>query len=280
MRQQRRRKPKHRRSLSLRKSTYEHLKKAAETPGAIAGNEVTVAGNTVEAARAAVVAQESAIRSAQASVTAVKELLAYLQITAPFDGVITERLVHPGALASPATGPLLELKQLSTLRLVVALAGKRCVRYRARGACAFYCTGVSGRGFSGTIARFSRTVDPKTRTMPIELDVPNGSGKLAPGMYPEVQWPVRKPRASILVPPTAVVTTTERTFVIRVRDGRAEWVNVSKVGASGDLMEVLGALNAGDQIVKRGTDEFRDGAKLSEIVTSGHRAIVIDSMTR
>ena len=249
--------------LASAERTYEQLKKAAETPGVIAGNEIVIAGKTVDAARAAVTAEESSIRSAQASVTALKDLLAYLRITAPFDGVITERFAHPGALAGPSGAPLLELQQLSMLRLVVALP-ESDVSGIVRGArVPFTVPAYPGEAFSGVVARVARSMDPKTRTMPVELDVANGSGKLAPGMYPEVQWPVRKPRASLLVPPTSVVTTTERTFVIRVREGRAEWVNVSKVASSGDLMEVLGPLNPGDKIVTRASDEIREGAKLT-----------------
>ena len=64
--------------------------------------------------------------------------------------------------------------------------------------------------------------------MAVELDVVNRDGSLAPGMYPTVKWPVRSGRAALFVPRTSVVTTTERTFVIRDRNGRAEWVDVKK----------------------------------------------------
>jgi RND family efflux transporter MFP subunit len=244
-------------------STFERLKKAAETPGAVAGNEVIVAEKAVEAARAAVAAEDSAIAAARASVAALKDLMNYLRITAPFDGVITERFVHPGALASPTGEALLELQQVARLRLVVAVPEGEFSGIIRGAKVAFTVPAYPAETFSGTIARVSKAIDPKTRTMPVELDVANANGRLAPGMYPEVQWPVRKARASLLVPPTAVVTTTERVFVIRVRDGKAEWVNVSKGPPAGDLIEVFGALNAGDSVVKRGTDEIREGSRLA-----------------
>ena len=106
-------------------------------------------------------------------------------------------------------------------------------------------------------------VDEKTRTMAVELDVRNPGLQLGAGMYPEVQWPVRRPQPSLLVPPTTVVTTTERTFVIRVKDGAAEWVDVNRGARVGDLIEVFGALKDGDLIVRRGTDEIRQGAKVA-----------------
>jgi membrane fusion protein, multidrug efflux system len=115
------------------------------------------------------------------------------------------------------------------------------------------------RNYSGTVARISHALDQKTRTMPIELDVMNRDGSLAPGMYPTVKWPVRRARPSLFVPTTSVVTTTERTFVIRNQGGHAEWVDVKKGVTEGDLVEVIGNLKPGDSVLRRATDEIRDG---------------------
>ena len=90
----------------------------------------------------------------------------------------------------------------------------------------------------------------------------NRDGALAPGMYPSVKWPVRSARAALFVPRTSVVTTTERTFVIRDRSGQAEWVDVKKGAAEGDLVEVIGDLKPGDMVVRRATDEMREGAPI------------------
>jgi hypothetical protein len=95
--------------------------------------------------------------------------------------------------------------------------------------------------------------------MAVELDVTNRDGSLAPGMYATVKWPVRRARASLLVPRTSVAVTSERTFVIRDRNGRAEWVDVTKGATDGDLVEVIGDLRPGDIVVRRGTDELREG---------------------
>jgi hypothetical protein len=101
--------------------------------------------------------------------------------------------------------------------------------------------------------------------MPVELDVVNRDGTLAPGMYPAVKWPVRREHPGLFVPKSSVVTTTERTFVIRNSDGRAEWVDVKKGAAEGDLIEVIGNLRPGDMVVRRATDEIRDGTPLQSI---------------
>jgi hypothetical protein len=92
--------------------------------------------------------------------------------------------------------------------------------------------------------------------------VSNDNLRLAPGMYAQVQWPVRSARASLLVPPSSIVTTNELQFVIRVNKGVAEWVTVTRGPTAGDLVEIHGALQPGDLVVRRGTDELREGTPL------------------
>jgi hypothetical protein len=98
--------------------------------------------------------------------------------------------------------------------------------------------------------------------MPVELDVFNNDQLLAPGMYSTVRWPVRSSEQSLFVPKSSVVTTTERTFVVRQKNGHAEWVNVQKGAVEGELIRVIGPLQAGDRVVKRATDEIREGTVL------------------
>src|SRR5881409_1743486 len=163
------------------------------------------------------------------------------------------RNVHPGALAGSGSGstPLLRLHQISRLRLVVAVP-ESLVGAIVKGArVPFTVPAYPGETFNGVVNLIAR-----------ELDVKNPDLRLGAGMYPEVQWPVRRPQPSLLVPPTSIVTTTERTFVIRVRNGVAQWVNVGRGARIGNLVEVFGPLMEGDAIVRRGTDEIRDGSKV------------------
>ncbi len=250
--------------LVAAQSTFERLRAASSTPGAVAGNELVLAEKTVEAARALGKALESSSAAAQASVRALREIEGFLNVAAPFDGVITARFAHPGALVGPAAGaangPLLTLEQNSRLRLVVAVPETDASSIPLGARVSFLLPAHPGQTFTGVVARSANSMDAKTRTMPVELDVSNSKGLLAPGMYPEVQWPARRSRPSLLVPPTAIVTTTERSFVIRVRDGRAEWVDVARGIPSGALVEVYGSLHAGDTILRRASDEVRHGA--------------------
>jgi len=249
--------------LGASQSTYDRMKKAAETPGAIAGNELIVAEKQVEGAKALINSRKQATQAAQASVQSIKSLEAYLKITAPFAGVVTERIVHPGALVGPGSNePLLVLQQNSHLRVTVAVPEENVGAIPRGAKVSFQVPAYPGRSFSGTIARRSQAVDQKTRTMPVELDVMNPDQSLAPGMYATVKWPVQGSKPALYVPKTSVVTTTERTFVIREKNGKAEWVNVGKGAADGDFIEVIGPLQPGDKVVKRANDELREGTPL------------------
>ncbi|OLE74632.1 MAG: hypothetical protein AUG12_01025 [Acidobacteria bacterium 13_1_20CM_2_57_8] len=264
-------------TLAATQATYDRLKAASQTPGAISGNELDIALRSVEAQRASVEAQRGNIQAqrassegirnakaaAEAALRAVKEMEAYLRVTAPFNGVVTERIVHPGALVSPASEmPLLVLQQISHLRVTVAVPEENVGAIPKGATVPFQVPAYPERNYSGTVARRAQSLDSKTRTMAVELDVMNPDQSLAPGMYATVKWPVRSAKPALYVPKTSVVTTTERTFVIRAKEGKAEWVNVKKGAADGDLMEVIGPLQAGDKVVTRANDELREGAPL------------------
>jgi membrane fusion protein (multidrug efflux system) len=250
----------------------EHVRsheKAAETPGAIAGNELIQAEKQVDAAKALLNSRLQASRATESAVRALQDLQAYLKITAPFDGVVTDRMIHPGALVGPGNDvALLMIQQVSHLRLVVPVPEEDVSGIANGASVPFQVPAWPERAYSGTIARISHALDQKTRTMAIELDVMNRDGSLAPGMYPTVKWPVRRSRPSLFVPKTSVVTTTERTFVIRNQSGQAEWVDVKKGVAEGDLVEVMGNLKAGDMVVRRATDEIREGTPVQTAAKS------------
>lgn len=246
-------------------STFEKLQEAAKTPGVVAGNDVVLAGKAVEAERARIAALDKTIAAAQASVSAIEEIQKYLTISAPFDGVITERFAHLGSLVGPKSEGgmgMFRLEQIGRLRLVAAVPEAYTESIRRGAKVSFTVPAYPGQTFSGTVARPAFAMEAATRTMPVELDVANAGGKLAPGMYAEVSWPIRRAGESLFVPPTAIKSTSERIFVIRVQNGQAEWVDVRRGMTSGNLVEVFGELKAGDKLVLRATDEIREGMRV------------------
>ena len=236
--------------------TYQRLKTASGTSGVVAGNDLEVAQKAVEGDRARLEAVRKSAQAAEASLKSISEIESYLQIRAPFGGVVTERNVHPGALVGPSGSaggqlPLVRVEQTGRLRLVVPVPEKYAADIVNSAKVEFTVPAFPNQTFGGTVARIARSVDVKTRTMPVELDVRNGDGRLASGMFPEVLWPVRRSDPTLFVPTSAVARTTEATFVVRIRNGSPEWVNVRTGEVDGKLKLVLPARkrNEGDSHV-------------------------------
>lgn len=254
--------------------TYEHLKAAAATPGVVAGNDLFVAQKALDADRAQLKAQQDNVSAAQQALQAIAETEAYLQVKAPFDGVVTERNVHPGALVGPAgvpgvAVPMLRIETLSRLRVVVPVPETYAAGVPAGTKVEFTVPAFPGRTFSGSIARIAHSVDEKTRTMPVELEAANTKGELSPGTFSDVLWPVRRSYPTLFVPTSSVANTLERVFVVRIHEGKSQWVDV-KTGATSDKMtEVFGDLHEGDMVAVRGTDELRPGTSVSAQQNSG-----------
>jgi membrane fusion protein (multidrug efflux system) len=248
-------------------STYEKLKAASATPGVVAGNDVVLAQKAVEADKSQIAAAEQNVEAARQALKSVSDMEGYLRITAPFSGVVTERNVHPGALVGPTGGPgtaapIVRIVESNRLRLVIPVPEAYTAGVTNGTSLTFTVAAYPGQTFTGTVSRISQSVDVATRTMAVELDVNNADGRLAPGTFCQVKWPVRRTMPSLLVPNGSVANTTGRTFVIRVRSGRTEWIDVKTGLTSGPLVEVFGDLMAGDEIAARGTDELKAGASV------------------
>jgi RND family efflux transporter MFP subunit len=157
---------------------------------------------------------------------------------------------------------MVRLVEDDRLRLVVPVPEAYTAGVTAGTEMPFSVAAYPGQSFSGKIARIARSVDVSTRTMAVELDVANADGRLTPGAFCQVRWPVHRAGPSLLVPSGSVASTTGRTFVMRIRDGRTEWVDVKTGVVSGPLVEVFGDLRAGEEIAARGTDEIRAGTNV------------------
>lgn len=257
--------------------TLERIKQAALTPGAIAQNDIDMQRKTVEADRARVESLRSEVKAAQALVLAQQDnihaaqnvlqalaaMRSYLTITAPFDGVVTERNVHEGSIvavdASRSSMPLVRVQQKNILRLIVAVP-EECVAGLQEGReVDFSVPAFLGRKFSGRIARLGHALDIKTRTMPVELNVDNSQGQLEPGMFATVHWRVSRPYATMFVPNPAVATTLKGNFVLRLNSGKVEQVSVIKGQSMNNLVEIVGEINPGDTVALKGTDEYKSG---------------------
>jgi len=245
-------------SYTISRENYERLKQAARTPGAISPMDLATARSKMEADSALCNAEKAAWQQQQV-------MLAYLKVTAPFKGVITQRNVHPGALVSAEAKdgkPMLELKEVDHLRLQVSIPESMAGTLRGNDTLSFYLSSFPGKRFIGHIARKAMNINQQYRSEPVELDVFNHDGKLAPGMYADVLFDSKGNPNALAVPKTAVVTSTERKYVIVVRDGKTVRIDVATGNEGSSRVEVLGDLKPGDQVVANANDEIKEGITL------------------
>jgi membrane fusion protein, multidrug efflux system len=248
--------------LASDEGTYDRLKVASATPGVISEEELEVAEKMADGDRARVKALHDNAVAAQATLHSIEEIESYLQVTAPFDGIITKRYVHPGALVGPSGGPgaqtpMLSIEHISRLRLVVAVPELYVAGVVAGTKVNFTVPAFPARTFTGAVARIADSLDQRTRTMPVELDVWNPDWTLDAGMFPTIAWPVSRPHPTLFVPQSALARTMEANFVVRVRNGKTEWVDVKPGASSGNLTEIFGDLHEGDEVALHGSEELR-----------------------
>jgi RND family efflux transporter MFP subunit len=249
-------------------ATYQRMAEAAKTPGVVAPNDLETAQQTAQAEQATVAALQKNAAAASAALSALTQLEAYLNISAPFDGEVTTRYVHPGALVGPQGGPgaatpIVQIQTLTRDRLVVPVPEYDAATVPEGTEVAFTVPSFPGKTFRAPIARISHAVDMKTRTMPVELDVRDPQAQLSPGMFCQVQWPVRRSYPTLFVPVSAVGNDLERTFVIRVHNGKAEWVDVNTGMTVKGSIEVFGDLKQGDIVVTHATASIQDGTAVA-----------------
>jgi membrane fusion protein (multidrug efflux system) len=238
------------------KATYDRLYSTSKTPG-------TVSQNDLEQAEAKKNSDYANVEAAKSSLKEVAANLNYLEIRAPFDGVITSRNVNLGAYVGPggkSTDPLFVLQDQKRLRLVVSVPEIYTGGLNSKDEVNFSVEALPNQKFTAQVKRLAGALDVKLRSERLEMDVFNKDKKLLPHMFAEVNVPLPSRDSAFIVPKTAVVTSTEKVFVVKIVNRRAVWVDVKKGFQSGDLMEVYGDLKTGDSVAKQATDEIRDGS--------------------
>ena len=238
------------------KATYDRLLNTSKTPG-------TVSQNDLELAEAKKNSDEANVEAAKSDYAEVAANLSYLQIRAPFDGVITSRNINLGAYVGPSRGtdPLLVLQDQNRMRLVISIPEAYTGGLNDKDKVTFSIQSAPDHKFTAQVTRLAGALDTKLRSERLEMDVYNKDKQLLPHMSAEVDVPLPTGDSTIILPKTAVVTSTEKVFVIKVVDHKAVWVDVKKGRIVGDQQAVYGGdLKIGDQIVKNASEEVRDGA--------------------
>ncbi|GAB4044441.1 efflux RND transporter periplasmic adaptor subunit [Spirosoma litoris] len=237
------------------KGTFLRVLRTSRTLGAISPVDL-------ETSRTKAISDSLGVVAANAHYNSVNQLVSYLKITAPFTGVITDRRLSPGAFVGPGgqnSVPMLKIKQLDRLRLRIAVPEAYLGDIRQGNPVQFSVRSFPNQNFTGRINRISNNVRPETRSEMVEIDFQNKGGKLKPGMFASVRLPVSSSaEGSLYVPKTAVVSTMDQTFVLKVVNGKAVRTTVQKGDDTAGQTQVFGALKPGDIILKTASEEIAD----------------------
>jgi RND family efflux transporter MFP subunit len=239
---------------TISQENYERLLEASATPGAISPMDLATA-------KAKAVADSALSNSEKANWQAQLAMQGYLQVTAPFTGVITIRNVHPGALVDATNKgvPMLELKEIDHLRLQVDIPEAIAATLRNNDTLSFYLSALPGQKQTARIARKSDNINMQYRSERVEADVYNKDNHLAPGMYADVLFDSKGTPGALSAPLNAVVISTERKYVIVVRNGKTMKIDVSTGNQSRGQVEIVGAVRTGDTVIAPANDEIKEG---------------------
>jgi RND family efflux transporter MFP subunit len=185
----------------------------------------------------------------------------YLRISAPFDGMIIDRNVSPGALVAPGKAtdqPMLVLQDIHKMRLTVAIPEDYVDKVDLSQPVSFVFNAMPGQTETAKISRSANSLGSMQQEA-IEIDVENKNGQLKPGMYAEVNIPLLSGAKSMLVPNAAIIRSTEHEYVIQDNSGKASLVNIKEGLVGNDSTEVFGNLKPNDKILVHASDEIKQG---------------------
>jgi membrane fusion protein, multidrug efflux system len=236
--------------------SYKRIAKASAVNGTISGEEK-------EKSRNLMLSDSSAWEAAKSRFNAFRQIKDYLTIRAPFDGIITQRNFDQGTLVGTnSLKPLLVLENIEELRLRVPVPEAYSMAIPDTSLITFTVDAQPGKVYTAMLSRKSGAINLSNRTEIWEYLFQNKADQLKSGMLATASIRFRRKELSFLVPETAVVTNLEKRFVIRLKDNKAELVDVKNGINQDDKIEIFGALADGDILMLRATDEIKPGTKL------------------
>ncbi len=243
------------------KANYERLSSTSKTPG-------TISQNDLDQALAKMNSDHAQLEAAKAAQREISSMRSYLEIRAPFSGIISARNVNLGAYVGPSGKgsefPMFTLNEQKKLRLVVYVPEAYSSYLHTTDEIQFSVKAFPNEKFTARIKRLAGALDKRLRAQRIEMDVNNDNKKLLPGMIAEVKLTLSSSENGWMVPRSAIVNSPEKIFMIRIRDHKAEWIEVKKGLEANQQVEVFGTLNEGDLLAAHANEEIRNGADVVE----------------
>ncbi|MFC3560234.1 efflux RND transporter periplasmic adaptor subunit [Pedobacter jamesrossensis] len=246
-----------RETASASSEKYRRLKEAAKEEGSVSPLELDNALSRMKGDKAIAEAERS-------NVSSVRTMQDYLKVYAPFDGVIVDRNVSPGALVSAGKSsdlPMLVLQDLTHMRLEVSIPEDYVDKVDLSQMVKFRFNALPGEQHQAKISRSANSLG-NMRQEVVEVDVANKDNRLKAGMYAEVEIPLKSGSTSLLVPNSAIVRSTERKYVVEVANGKAKLVDIKEGMKGAEMTEIFGSIKAGTEIISPANDEIKSGQTL------------------
>ena len=210
---------------------------------------------------------EKAYEAAKANLQQLERIQGFQQILAPFAGKIAARNIDVGTLVTAGTGnsgtPLFSLVQSDVLRVYVFAPQENAPSIHEGLPAKIVLQEYPGQEFDGKVTRTAGALDPQSRTLQVEVQVPNQEGKLYAGMYGQVKFLLPDDNAPIVVPADAFVFRAQGPQVVTVtNDNRIHWQKISVGRDFGTQLEVLNGLKENTEVVMNPTDDLREGIEV------------------
>jgi RND family efflux transporter MFP subunit len=208
-------------------------------------------------------AKQAAVEASMAAVRRLQQLQGFERIYAPFDGIVTQRNTDIGDLiqggTSGAARALFRLDAIGELRVFVSVPEVYSGFVREGGTATLTADEYPGQEFTGTIARNANAIDPASRTLNVEVDIPNPTGKLLPGAYVEVHFKVPSAAANLTIPSNTLLFRAQGMQVGVVRGGKVQLIPVKIAQDHGATVEVASGLSKNDAIIVDPSDSLTNG---------------------
>lgn len=231
--------------------------------------QLTAQSANVQALEKAVLAQRSNVTAAQANVSRLQDVQGYRIVKAPFDGVITVRNVDLGALVTAGSTLLYRIAQTGALRVYVNAPQVSASSIHVGQPAQLTLSNFPGRRFQGAVVRTANALDPSSRTMLVEVSVPNKDGVLFPGMYAEVDLSSARANPPLLVPAQALIIRTDGAQVAVIESDTVHLQKVEIGRDYGDRVEIVQGVPEGATILAAPGDAAQEGAKIVPVFPAG-----------
>lgn len=246
---------------ALRKSDAGRRDAASRKEAALARiEELEAAIEKAEADQAAALARQEV---AEADLAKISAMVDYQRIEAPFEGIVSQRNVDVGHFVQPAEAararPLFTIVQTNVVRIFVDVPEAEAALVDRGDQALLHVPALENKQFRGSVTRTAWALDPETRTLRTEVDVPNESGELRPGMYAVATITLAESPDALVIPITAVRTEDRKAYCFRIQDDKLIKKPITLGLKSGEEVEVTTGLASDDMVVEKATAEMKEG---------------------